>query len=254
VVMCIDDLEVKKIYLDLVATKNNLVSLSIEDENADYFGFNISLAASGLKFDVRIKSNGDVIRDIWMPAYGIHNVKNALAPVAIGVFLGLSEEQIKQGLMKYCGVKRRFTKTGEVAGITIIDDYGHHPTEIKAVFGAARAILPDNKLIVVFQPHKYTRTRDFFEEFCGAFKDVDVVIIADIYSASQEPIVGITQDALIEGIKKAGHKNVLKLGGENDLPQMIKEVAKAGDMVVCIGAGSISNWANNLPAKLKEIL
>jgi len=254
VAMCVDDLEVKKLYQNLSATQKNLVSLSIEDENADYFGFNISLAAAGLKFDVKIKSNGDAIKDIRMPAYGIHNVKNALAPVAIGIFFGLSEEKIKEGLINYSGVKRRFTKTGEVAGITIIDDYGHHPTEIKAVFGAAQAVLPDNKLIAVFQPHKYTRTKDFFEEFCGAFKDVDVVIIADIYSASQEPIAGITQDALIEGIRKTGHKNVLKLGGENDLPQMIKDVAKAGDMVVCIGAGSISNWANNLPAKLKEII
>ncbi|MES2676805.1 MAG: UDP-N-acetylmuramate--L-alanine ligase [Pseudomonadota bacterium] len=254
VAMCIDDLVVKKLYQDLSKTQKNLVSLSIKDENADYFGFNISLAAAGLKFDVRIKKNGDIIKDIKMPAYGIHNVKNALAPVAIGIFLGLTEEKIKEGLMNYSGVKRRFTKTGEVNGITIIDDYGHHSTEIKAVFGAARAILPDHKLIVVFQPHKYTRTRDLFDEFCNAFTNVDTVIIADIYSAGQEPIAGATQDALIAGIKKTGHKNVIKLNSENDLPQLIKEQAKPGDMVVCIGAGSISNWANNLPAKLKEIL
>lgn len=254
VAMCIDDPEVKKLYLELSKTQKNLVSLSINDENADYFGFNISLAAAGLKFDVKIKSNGDIIKDVRMPAYGIHNVRNALAPVAIGMFLGLSEEKIKEGLMNYSGVKRRFTKVGEVNGITIIDDYGHHPTEIKAVFSAARAILPDHKLIVVFQPHKYTRTRDLFDEFCNAFTDVDVVIIADIYSAGQEPIAGAAQDNLIEGIKKTGHKNVFKLKGENDLPQMIKEQARAGDMVICIGAGSISNWANNLPVKLKEIV
>ena len=156
--------------------------------------------------------------------------------------------------MNYSGVQRRFTKTGEVNGITIIDDYGHHSTEIKAVFKAARAILPDHKLIVVFQPHKYTRTRDLFDEFCNAFADVDTAIIADIYSAGQDPIAGITSDVLIKGIKKTGHKNVLKLNSENDLPQLIKEQAKSGDMVVCIGAGSISNCAHSLPQKLKEII
>jgi UDP-N-acetylmuramate--alanine ligase len=258
VAMCIDDLEVKKLYTELSKTKNNLASLSINDENADYFGFNISLAAAGLKFDVKIKSTSHIIKDVKIPAYGIYNVKNALAPVAIGVFLNLSEEQIKQGLMNYSGVKRRFTKTGEVNGITIIDDYGHHSTEIKAVFSAARAILPNHKLIVVFQPHKYTRTKDLFNEFCNSFADVDVVIIADIYSAGQDPILGINSDVLVEGIKKTGHKNVLKLNSQNDfpndLPELIKSHAKAGDMVICIGAGSVSNWANILPQKLKEIL
>jgi len=254
VAMFIDDLEVKKLYQNLSGKQKNLVSLSIDNKNADYFGFNIYLTTSGLKFDVKIKSNGDVIKDIQMPTYGIHNVKNALAPVAIGIFLGLSEEQIKKGLMNYSGVKRRFTKVGEVNGITIIDDYGHHPTEIKAVFKAAREILPDHKLIAVFQPHKYSRTRDFFKEFCNSFADVDLVIIADIYSAGQDPIDDINQNTLIAGIKNIGHKNVVKLDSENDLPNLIKEHAKSGDMVICIGAGSISNWANNLPTKLKEIL
>ncbi len=253
VAMCIDDAEVKNLYQNLSKTQNNIVSLSIGDENADYFGFNISLSASGLKFDVKIK-NKKSIENITIPAYGIHNIKNALAPVAIGIFLGLSDEQIKQGLANFSGVKRRFTKTGEVSGITIIDDYGHHPTEIKAVFKAAREILPNHKLIVVFQPHKYTRTRDLFDEFCNSFQDVDVAIIADIYSAGQEPIAGASQDDLIAGIRNAGHKNVIKLNSENDLPQLIKEQARAGDMVICIGAGSISNWANNLPAKLREKL
>lgn len=254
VTICIDDLESKKLYQDLSKAKNNLASLSITDKNADYYADNISLDVKGLKFDVKIKKTNHTIKNIKMPAYGIHNVKNALAPIAIGLFLGLNEEQIKQGLQNYSGVKRRFTKTGEVNGITIIDDYGHHSTEIKAVFKAARAILPNHKLIVVFQPHKYTRTRDLFTEFSNAFSDVDVAIIADIYSAGQDQIPGINQDYLIDGIKKTGHKNVIKLNGENDLPQLIKNHAKPGDMVICIGAGSITNWANNLPQKLKEIL
>ncbi|MCE3254542.1 MAG: UDP-N-acetylmuramate--L-alanine ligase [Rickettsiaceae bacterium] len=251
--MCVDDAEVKKLY-DSLEDKSNIVSLSISDSNADFFGHDFSFDARGIKFSVKIKKNNHIIKDIKMAAYGVHNVKNALAAVAIGNFLGLSEEQIKKGLGEYSGVKRRFTKTGEVGGVTIIDDYGHHPTEIRAVFKAAREILPNHKLITVFQPHKYTRTQDLFEDFCNSFSDVDVAVIADIYSAGQDPIPGITQDKLIEGIKKTGHKNVIKLNGENDLPEIVKQYAADGDMVICIGAGSISNWANNLPNKLAEII
>ncbi|MFT5704004.1 MAG: UDP-N-acetylmuramate--alanine ligase, partial [Rickettsiales bacterium] len=125
--------------------------------------------------------------------------------------------------------------------------------EIKAVFNSVRGILPNNKLIVVFQPHKYSRTKDLFDEFCNSFKDVDIVVVADIFSAGQEPIEGISKESLVAGIKKTGHKNVFKLGGENDLPQLIKNEAKSGDMVICIGAGSISKWANALPKKLQAI-
>jgi UDP-N-acetylmuramate--alanine ligase len=251
--VCIDDDEVFNLYKKLSQTQDNLVSLSIKNKDADYFGFNISFDQSGLKFDVKIKKTGQIISDIKMSAYGVHNIKNALAPVAIGVFLGLSSEKIKKGLADFTGVKRRFSKTGEVNGVSIIDDYGHHPTEIKAVFNSVRGILPNNKLIVVFQPHKYSRTKDLFDEFCNSFKDVDIVVVADIFSAGQEPIEGISKESLVAGIKKTGHKNVFKLGGENDLPQLIKNEAKSGDMVICIGAGSISKWANALPKKLQAI-
>jgi len=253
-VLFIDDLEVKKLYDDVILHKSNIVSLSINDVNADFFGFDFSFAANGLQFCVKIKQTGQIIKDIKMPIYGVYNIKNALAPVAIGVFLGLDELQIKQGLASYSGVQRRFTKVGEVDGITIIDDYGHHPTEIQATFKAARTILANNQLIAVFQPHKYTRTRDLFDEFCHSFVDVDIVIIADIYSAGQQPIEGFTADNLVDRIKRIGHKNVIKLNSENDLPQIIKEQARAGDMVICIGAGSISKWANDLPEKLREIV
>jgi UDP-N-acetylmuramate--alanine ligase len=253
VAMCIDDAEVNNLYNELSFKHKNIVSLSTQNKDADFFADNIVLDASGIKFDAKIRNNSHIIKNIKMPAYGIYNIKNALAPVAIGVFLGLSEDKIKQGLANYSGVKRRFTKTGEVAGITIIDDYGHHPTEIKAVFKAAKQILPNNKLIAVFQPHKYTRTHDLFNEFCNAFSNVDTAIIADIYSAGQIPIEGASQDNLIEGIKKTGHKNVIKLNSEDELAQIIKNQAKAGDMVLCVGAGSISIWANNLPQKLKAI-
>lgn len=251
--VCIDDETTKELYPDFKKTKKNIASLSIKNEDADYFAHNIRFEKNGIRFDAKIKKTNQIIKDFFLPAYGIHNVKNALAPISIGLFLGLSEDQIKKGLAAFTGVKRRFTKVGEVDGITIIDDYGHHPTEIQAVFKAAKAVLPENNLIAVFQPHKYSRTRDLFDEFCHSFNDVDVAVIADIYSANQDPIAGINQDSLIDGIKKTGHKNVVKLNGENHLPELIKKIAKSGDMVVCIGAGSISSWANSLPSKLKEI-
>jgi UDP-N-acetylmuramate--alanine ligase len=253
-ILCIDDLEVKKLYDDVILYKTNIASLSIIDQNADFFGFDIAFDVAGLTFSVKVKKNNHIIKDIKMPIYGIHNVQNALAPVAIGTFISLSDTQIKQGLANYSGVKRRFTKIGEVGGITIIDDYGHHPTEIRATFSAARSILANNKLIVVFQPHKHSRTRDLFNEFCQSFFDVDVAIITNIYGAGQQPIEGVTAESLIDGIKESGHQNVIKLDSQDDLPRIIKEQAKSGDMVICIGAGSISEWANNLPQKLRDIL
>ena len=251
VAVCFDDPEIRKIYTEL-KNKNNVITYGT-DVHSDIVVSNISFDIKGLKFDVNLKKFKEILKDITIPAYGIHNAKNALVAIAIGKFLGFSEEQIRKGLNNYSGVKRRFTKTGEVNGITIIDDYGHHPTEIGVVFKAAKELVGKNKLIAVFQPHKYTRTRDLFNEFCNAFSDVDIVIIADIYSAGQDKIEGINQDSLIDGIKKAGHKKVLKLNNENDLPILINDIAKSGDIVVCAGAGSISNWANSLPNSLKEL-
>ncbi len=252
VTMCIDDLEVKNIYQQLSQHKQNIVSLSVIDSKADIFAYNISFDAKGLKFDVKIRKTDQIIENIKMKAYGIFNIKNALAPIAVGLFLGINAEQIKRGLERFSGVKRRFSKYGEVGGVSIIDDYGHHPTEIQAVFKAAKSILPNNQLIVVFQPHKYSRTKDLFDEFCNSFFDADIVLVSEIYSAGQEPIAGVTQDALIEGIKKVGHKNVIKLLNEESLPSIIKSQAKKGDMVICIGAGSIGLWASRLSQKLKE--
>ena len=249
VALCFDDSEIRKIYSEL-ENKNNIITYGTNPDS-EIVVSNISFDIKGLKFDVNLKKFDEILKDVTIPAYGIHNAKNALVSIAIGKFLGFSEEQIRKGLNNYSGVKRRFTKTGEVRGITIIDDYGHHPTEIGVVFKTAKELAGKNKLIAVFQPHKYTRTRDLFNEFCYSFLDVDIAVIADIYSAGQDKIEGIDQDSLINGIKKTGHKNVLKLNSEDDLPALINSIAKSGDIVVCAGAGSISNWANNLPNSLK---
>ena len=251
-VICIDDLEANKLYEKLKSSKKNLLSYSIT-KPADIIAKNISMDINGITFDVVFKNNEE-IKSIKMPIYGKHNASNALIAIAIGKFLGLENNQIKQGLSKFNGVKQRFTKVGEFDGVSIIDDYGHHPTEILTTLKAAREIVAkENKVICVVQPHKYSRVRDLFSEFCNAFFDADILIVCDIYSASQSPIDGINQDSLIAGIKKAGHKNVIKLNHENDLANILKPLITKGDMIFCTGAGTITNWAKNLAEQLQKL-
>jgi UDP-N-acetylmuramate--alanine ligase len=251
-VICIDDLEANKLYEKLKSSKKNLLSYSIT-KPADIIAKNISMDINGITFDVVFKNNEE-IKSIKMPIYGKHNASNALIAIAIGKFLGLENNQIKQGLSKFNGVKQRFTKVGEFNGVSIIDDYGHHPTEILTTLKAAREIVAkENKVICVVQPHKYSRVRDLFNEFCNAFFDADILIVCDIYSASQSPIDGINQDSLIAGIKKAGHKNVIKLNHENDLASILKPLITKGDMIFCTGAGTITNWVKNLAEQLQKL-
>ncbi len=250
-VLCIDSPEVVNIYEKIKSYKSNLVTYSIHN-NADIMAKNIVVDAKGLKFDIHFK-NGEIIADIQMPIYGEHNAGNALVAVAIAKFLGLNATQIKNGLSAYNGVKQRFTKVGEFNNASIIDDYGHHPTEIKATLKGARNIVKNHQLICVFQPHKYTRVRDLFNEFANAFIDADCVIVCDIYSASQSPIEGISQDSICDAIKKTGHKNVIKLNHENDLASILKPILKSGDLVLCTGAGTISSWAYKLEENLKNL-
>ena len=168
------------------------------------------------------------------------------------MYLKLSEELISEAFSKFEGVKKRFTKTGEVNGVTIIDDYAHHPTEIKTTLKAARNLVKNHKVVTVFQPHKHGRVNDLFNEFCTSFFDCDLVIVADIFKVG-EVIDGINQDTMINGIIKAGNKNVIKLNDKKDLTNIIKASSNKGDVVVCVGAGSISSWANELPDKLKNL-
>lgn len=249
-VLCIDSPEVEKIYEKLKSQKKNLVTYSVK-KPADLVAKNITMDVKGLTFDVVFKS-GREIKNIQMPVYGKHNASNALVAIAIGDFLGLDDEKIKKGLAAFNGVKRRFTKVGEYEGVSIIDDYGHHPTEIATTLKAARDLVKEHKIICVFQPHKYSRVRDLFNEFCHSFSDADCVIVSDIYSAGQAPIDGITQDALVQGIEKAGHKNVIKLSSEKDLAKVVKSRIKAGDLVFCTGAGTVTNWAAALGEQLKN--
>jgi len=250
-VLCLDSPEVEKIYEKLKSQKKNLVTYSVK-KPADLIAKNIKMDASGLTFDVEFK-DGRKIENLKMPVYGEHNASNALVTIAIADFLGFDEEKIRKGLAAFNGVKRRFTKVGEYNGVSIIDDYGHHPTEIATTLKAAKSLVKDKKVICVLQPHKFSRVHDLFNEFCNALFDADYVIVADIYSAGQAPIAGADQDSLIAGIKKAGHKNVIKLNSEKDLAAIIKPLIESGDMVFFTGAGTVTYWASALADQLKNL-
>ena len=250
-VLCLDSPEVEKIYEKLKSSKKNLVTYSTK-KSADLTAKNIKMDAGGVSFDVIFK-NGREIKNLKMPIYGEHNASNALVAIAIGDFLGMSEDKIRKSLAAFNGVKRRFTKVGEFNGAAIIDDYGHHPTEIKTTLLAARALAGNHKVICVFEPHKYSRVSSLFNEFCNAFGDATQVIVSDVYSAGQLPIKGATQDDLIEGIKKSGHKNVVKLTSDKDLAAIIKPQISAGDIIFCTGAGNVTYLAAALESQLKNL-
>jgi len=187
---------------------------------------------------------------------GEHNVLNSLAAIAIANEMDIAAPIMKKALADFSGVKRRFTKTGESNGITIIDDYGHHPVEISAVLKAARAVIDGgqgNKLIAVMQPHRYSRLADLFDEFCTCMNDADTVIIADVYEAGEQPIEWVNRDTLVEAIRNHGHRNVHSLDTAENLPQLIVDIATSGDLVICLGAGDITKWANDLPGELDKI-
>ncbi|MCQ2913841.1 MAG: UDP-N-acetylmuramate--L-alanine ligase [Alphaproteobacteria bacterium] len=192
------------------------------------------------------------IENIPLPCYGRHNVQNALACIGVCLHIGVDGETIKAGLSKFKGVQRRFTKRGEFNNITIIDDYAHHPTEIMATIKAARDVAK-NKVIAVFQPHRYSRVKNLFDMFCTAFNDADTVVIADIYSAGETPIENINKHALAEGLRVHGHRNVLELASSTELARTVNEIAEPGDIVLCLGAGTISSWAKELANELKNL-
>jgi len=250
VALNLDCHNVASIYKQLKNQKNNLFSYSLSPNKADLWAENISCHRKGISFDA-VFASGERILNINMPIYGKHNISNALSAIAIAKFLKITAEQIKSGLQIFTGVKQRFTKVGEYKNIPIIDDYAHHPTEISATLQAARSFIGSNNLICVVQPHKFSRVHDLFNEFCTAFSLADVVIVADIYSASQQPIAGINQDSLIAGIKKY-HKQVVKLDNEQNLASTLKPYLKDDSLIICMGAGTISSWANNLQEKLYQ--
>jgi UDP-N-acetylmuramate--alanine ligase len=222
---------------------------------ADVRAVNLTFVGGKAHFDVVLAGEGGaVIENCVLPMPGDHNVSNALSAIAVARHLGMKREEIREALAGFAGVNRRFTLVGAVNGTQIIDDYGHHPVEIAAVLKAARQAVagtPGARVIAVHQPHRYTRLSNLFEDFCTCFNEADVVGIADVYAAGEEPIPGASRDDLVAGLIAHGHRHARAVVDEADLARLFREQACPGDIFVCLGAGSISAWANALPGKLK---
>jgi len=257
-VLCIDHPEVQALSAEV--RDRRIITYGMNPQ-ADVRASNIRLAAVGSTFDVAIApwlNDGKELwlRDVFLSMPGEHNVQNVLAALAVAQEMRIAPPLMKNALANFSGVKRRFTKTGTVGGVTIIDDYGHHPVEIAAVLKTARQVVKEKqgKVIAVMQPHRYSRLHDLFEEFCTAFNDADTVIVADVYAAGEDPIEGADRDGLAEGLRKCGHRDVKILASAEQLPQLTAELAQSGDLVVCLGAGDITKWANALPGELEKLL
>jgi len=218
---------------------------------ADVRAINLRYETGKAHFDIALQAEEMVIEDCTLPMPGDHNVSNALAAVAVARHLGMKADEIRAALEGFAGVNRRFTRVGEANGIAVIDDYGHHPVEIAAVLKAARQAT-EGRVIAVHQPHRYSRLHSLFDDFCTCFNEADVVGIAEVYAAGEEPIQGATRDDLVAGLIRHGHRHARAILSEDDLVRLVREQAGPGDMVVCLGAGTISAWANNLPARLSE--
>jgi len=216
------------------------------NRQADVRADNLRYENGQAYFDVFLQGEGIEMPNMVLPMPGDHNVSNALASIAVARHLGMKVDEIRTALKNFAGVNRRFTRVGEVKGVTIIDDYAHHPVEITAVLSAAKQATK-GRVIAVHQPHRYSRLSDLFEEFCSCFNDADVVGITDIYAAGEDPIEGADRDGLVAGLTAHGHRQAVSVADEAALQQFVEEHCGPGDLLVCLGAGTISAWANNLP-------
>ncbi len=243
--MCVDHPEVQSIIPRL--RDRRIVTYGFA-AHADVRGENVIPGPEGNRFDVSIRDRAGQVRTITgidLPMPGRHNVQNALAAIGVAAELGIADEVIAHGFDKFGGVKRRFTKVGEVEGVTIIDDYGHHPVEIRAVLAAAREGA-EGRVIAVVQPHRYTRLRDLMDDFQGGFNDADIVMVAPVYPAGEEPIEGVSAEALADGLRARGHRMVKTVDSQADLARSLRDLAADGDIIICMGAGDITKWAAGL--------
>ncbi len=244
-VLCIDHPEVQAVIPKIRDRRVITYGFSAQ---ADVRGENVTPIPGGNRFDVAIRQRDGSFRridGIELPMPGRHNVQNSIAAIAVAVEMACSDDVIQTGFAKFTGVKRRFTKVGEVDGITVIDDYAHHPVEIRAVLSAAREGV-QGRVIAVVQPHRYTRLRDHMEEFQGAFNDADIVYATPVYAAGEQPIEGIDSEEMVAGMKARGHRSAQVIAGQDALATTLAETAQPGDMVVCLGAGDITKWAGGL--------
>ncbi len=251
--LCLDHPEVQSMIGRI--SDRRIVTYGMSPQ-ADVRAIDLSFSEGHSRFAVamsdRTKGGERHVADLSLPMPGRHNVQNALAMVTVASEMGIGDDIVRRALAGFAGVRRRFTKTGETGGVTVIDDYGHHPVEIAAVLAAARQVC-QGRLIAVVQPHRYSRLHDMFEEFCGCFNQADTVIVADVYAAGETPVEGADRDALVTGLVSHGHRSVMGLENAEALAPLIAEQAESGDMVVCLGAGNITAWANALPDELAAL-
>ncbi len=252
-ILCIDHPEVQAMIPRV--SDRRIVTYGMSPQ-ADVRAANIEMGPDGAVYDVtivdRFQNETRTIEGMKLPMVGRHNVQNSLAAIAVAHEMRVPDETIRKALAGFSGVKRRFTRTGEANGITVIDDYGHHPVEIQAVLAAARTATRGG-VVAIVQPHRYTRLSSLFEEFCSCFNDADTVIVADVYAAGEQPVEGASRDALVEGLRRRGHRHVMPLPDRASLAETVASVAKSGDLVVCLGAGDITYWAASLPDELQAL-
>jgi len=253
-VCCTDHAEVQALVGRV--TDRRIVTFGFNAQ-ADVRAVNLRFENGKAHFDILLQGEGEgaKIEGCTLPMPGDHNVSNALSAVAVARHLGMKKEEIRDALAQFAGVNRRFTKVAEVNGVTIIDDYGHHPVEIAAVLKAARQAIAGRdgaRVIAVHQPHRYTRLSSLFDDFCTCFNEADVVGIAEVYAAGEDPIPGAGRDDLVSGLIAHGHRHARAVIDEADLTRLFREQTRPGDIFVCLGAGTISAWANALPARLSE--
>ncbi|MCP1334954.1 UDP-N-acetylmuramate--L-alanine ligase [Futiania mangrovi] len=251
--MCIDHPEVQALVGRI--EDRRVVTYGMNPQ-ADVRAVNLRPGGGGTSFDVivtnRRTNETRTLKDMHLPMPGAHNVQNALSAIAVALELGIKAPVIHGALAQFGGVKRRFTEVGVWNGVRIIDDYGHHPVEISAVLKAAREAC-QGRVVAVVQPHRFTRLQSLFEDFCRCFNDADTVIVTDVYPAGESPIEGVDRDALVAGVRAHGHRDVLPLETPDDLASTIARRVSPGDMVVCLGAGNITQWANALPDALADL-
>ena len=244
-ILCLDHPEVQAI---LPRVKDRRIVTYGFSAQADIRGDNVVSIPGGNRFDVTVRERDGSTRQITgieLPMPGRHNVQNAIAAIAVGLQMGMEDSDIITGFAKFGGVKRRFTNVGSVDGVTIIDDYGHHPVEIRAVLAAAREGV-QNRIIAVVQPHRYSRLGDLMDEFQQAFNDADIVYVAPVYAAGEDPVEGVSAEALASGLKARGHRQARTISGPEELADLLAAEAQDGDMVICLGAGDITKWAAGL--------
>ncbi|WP_293882809.1 UDP-N-acetylmuramate--L-alanine ligase [Sphingomonas sp.] len=248
-ILCLDHPEVQAL---LPRIRDRRIVTYGFSAQADVRGVNVLPGSGGNRFEAMVRSRDGSIRsieDIALPMSGRHNVQNALAAIAVAIELGLDDATIQQGFAKFGGVKRRFTNVGETGGVTVIDDYGHHPVEIRAVLSAAREGATA-RVIAVVQPHRYSRLGGLMDEFAQAFNDADIVYVTPVYAAGEAPVDGVNAAALVDKLKQRGHRAAAEIADAGALAAALAVEAQPGDMVVCLGAGDITKWAAGLAAAI----